>query len=154
MKSLMKKMSRLVLAFALVLTSVGSMSLVSAYPRAAGGTAQTVTEDAGNTLTPFNTSIGTTTAVAVYTKTGNRVDRVFRICNDQTATYSIVLSTSSSVTGVATTSTIAHDLVPPQACNEYVAPSQTMYGVFRSSATTGTFTGGRAFGFKRHDSRD
>jgi hypothetical protein len=126
----------------------------SAYQRKGGGTATTTTEDAGNTLTPFNVSIDTTTAVAVYTKTSGRVDRIFRICNDQTATYSILLSTASNVTGTATQSTLAHDVVKPNECNTMIAPSQTMYGVFKSSSDTGAFTGGRAYGYKRYDSKD
>lgn len=154
----MKKLAQHLLVFAALAAALisfgGPLNPAFAYQRDGSGKATTTTEDQGNTLTPFNTSIGTTTAVAVYTKTGNRIDREFRICNDQSATYLLLLSTSSSVTGTATQSTLAHFAVQPATCVDMVAPPQTLYGVFRSSATTGTFTGGRAFGWKRYDSRD
>ena len=150
----MKKLNifAMALAFAAV---VGFVSLSSAYPRSAGGRAQSVTEEAGDTMTPYNTSIGTTTAVAVYTKTSNFVDRVWRICNDQADTYRLLVSTSSSINGLATTQdvrTLFH--VAPNTCDQMVAPSQTLYAVFKATSTTGTLSTGRAYGFKRYDSRD
>lgn len=157
MKNKTKYLCRLVLAALFAVTLIGPMTPANAYRRSASGEAMTVTEDNGNTLTPYNVSVGTTTPVAVYTKTASRVDRSFSVCNDQADTYRLLLSTTSAAarfTGTATQDTDTHYHVAPNTCVDMVAPAQSIYAVFRSSSDTGTFSGGRAYGFKRYDSRD
>jgi hypothetical protein len=149
------KLFKNVLALAVLLAFVAAGSFkVQAYQRAPGGQSTSITTDNGNTIVPFNVAIGTTTPVKVYSKTSGRVDRKFRICNDQDSTYRLLLSTTSAFNGSATQSSYTFDSVAANDCNELLTPTQDWYAVFRSSSATGTFTGGRAYGFKQYDSKD
>jgi len=155
MKTKTKYLCRLILAALFAVTLIGPMTPAFAYRRSSTGEALTTTEDAGNTMTPYNLSVGTTTAVRVYQKTASRVDRKFMVCNDQATSsgYRLLASTSSAINGLATTQdirTLFH--VEAGNCTEIIAPMQDIYAVFKATSTSGSFSGGRAYGYKRYDS--
>lgn len=121
---------------------IGINQSAKAYP-GTGGRADRVTVDYGDTMEPFVATVGTTTAVALYTKQAGRVDRKLVVCNGQAFNLYIGTSSALSASGAGT-------LVPDNSCETFDTPTQSLWGIYESGAGAAD----QVNGYKQYDSRD
>lgn len=121
---------------------VGFSSLSYAYP-GKGGRAERVAVDQGDTMVPFALSVGTTTAVAVYTKQTGRVDRKLVVCNGQA--FNLYVGTHSALSASSNAT-----LVPDNSCETFISPALSLWAIYESGAGAAD----QVNGYKQYDSRD
>lgn len=121
---------------------VGISDISNAYPRS-GGRADIVAQDDGDTIVPYVATVGTTTAVAVYTKQSGRTDRKFVICNGQA--FNLYVGTFSALSASSNAT-----LVPDNSCIEIGSPPKSLWGIYESGAGAAD----QVNGYKQYDSRD
>lgn len=113
-----------------------------AYP-GTGGRADRVTVDYGDTMEPFVATVGTITAVALYTKQAGRVDRKFVVCNGQA--FNLYIGTHSALSASHSAT-----LVPDNSCETIDTPALSLWGIYESGAGAAD----QVNGYKQYDSRD